>query len=159
MILVALGSNIAGPWGSPRETVLQAQQELNHFPLRLRQASNLFITRPFGLLNQPDFVNAVAAIETALSPAALLRKLQWIERVAGRKRGRKWGPRTLDLDLLDYHGQLYHQKGLVQKALVLPHPGIVHRLFVLQPLREVAPEWRHPILHRTAQDFINALKR
>ena len=158
MILVALGSNITGPWGNPRETVTHAIKELNNFPLRLRGASQLLITKPFGVVNQPDFVNAVAFIDTALSPEALLRKLHMIERAAGRKRGRRWGPRTLDLDLLDYHGLQRHQRGPVQKALVLPHPGIVERIFVLQPLQEVAPNWKHPTLRKTAGELARAIR-
>ena len=159
MILVALGSNIAGPWGNPHETVLHALRELNHFPLRLRRASNVLSTKPFGVTNQPDFVNAVAVIETALSPHVLMRKLHMIERAAGRKRGRRWGPRTLDIDLLDYHGLHSAQKGLVQKALVLPHPGIPKRHFVLQPIQEVAPEWKHPTLKKTAAEMTRNLAR
>ena len=159
MILLALGSNIPGPWGSPHETILQALGELNRFPLRLKNASPLLITKPFGMLNQPDFVNAVAVIETCLPPQILLRKLHMIERAAGRKRRRRWGPRTLDIDLLDYHGQLCDQKGLVQKALVLPHPGIPQRRFVLQPLQQVVPKWKHPTLRRNAAEMIRNLGR
>ena len=158
MILVALGSNIAGPWGSPRETVAHALKELNYFPLRLRRASQLLITKPFGVVNQPDFVNAAALIDTALSPEALLRKLHMIERAAGRKRGRRWGPRTLDLDLLDYHSLQRQQLGTVQKALVLPHPGIAERIFVLQPLQEVAPNWKHPTLRKTADELARLVR-
>ena len=159
MILVALGSNIAGPWGSPRKTFVHALDELNRFPLRLRNASSLLVTKPFGLTTQPDFVNAVAIIETALSPHALMRKLHMIERKAGRKRGRRWGPRTLDLDLLDYHGQISQQKNWAQIALTLPHPGIAKRDFVLRPIQEIAPKWRHPTLFRTAQEMLRALMR
>ena len=159
MILVALGSNIAGPWGSPREAVLHALQELNRFPLRLRRASSLLITKPFGMINQPDFVNAVAVIDTSMPPDVLMRKLQVIERAAGRKRGRRWGPRTLDIDILDYHGQLRDQKGPIQKALVLPHPGISQRSFVLLPLQEVAPKWQHPTLRRNAVAMLRHLSR
>ena len=159
MILVALGSNIAGPWGTPHETIARALKELNRFPLRLRRASQLLITKPFGVVNQPDFVNAVASIDTALPPEALLRKLHRLERAAGRKRGRRWGPRTLDLDLLDYHGLQHHQKGTVQKALVLPHPGIAERIFVVQPLQEVAPNWKHPTLRKTAAELARSIRR
>ncbi len=157
MILVALGSNIAGPWGSPCETVQQALRELNRFPLRVRSTSSLLITKPFGVTNQPDFVNAVAIIETCLPPYVLLRKLHMIERVAGRKRGRKWGPRTLDVDLLDYHAQKIHHKAKMQKTLVLPHPGIQNRTFVLLPLQEVAPNWKHPTLRRSASQMLQHL--
>ena len=67
MILVALGSNIAGPWGNPHETLLHALDELNRFPLRVRNVSTLLVTKPFGLTNQPDFVNAVAEVKTAFA--------------------------------------------------------------------------------------------
>jgi 2-amino-4-hydroxy-6-hydroxymethyldihydropteridine diphosphokinase len=157
MILVALGSNQSGPWGNPEQTVKRALAELNNGPIKVKRASTLIQTVPFGVLNQPNFVNAVALIETALSPHTLLRRLHMIERQAGRKRGRRWGPRTLDLDLLDYHGLQMKQKSEVQKALVLPHPGIAERVFVLEPIAELAPRWKHPVNHKTAASMIRKL--
>jgi 2-amino-4-hydroxy-6-hydroxymethyldihydropteridine diphosphokinase len=157
MILVALGSNQSGPWGTPEQTVKRAMLELNSGPIKLKIASSLIQTAPFGIINQPSFVNAVACIETALSPHALLRRLHMIERTAGRRRGRRWGPRTLDLDLIDYNSQQITQKGLLQKALVLPHPGIALRLFVLEPIAEIAPRWKHPVNHKTAVSMIQKL--
>jgi 2-amino-4-hydroxy-6-hydroxymethyldihydropteridine diphosphokinase len=145
MILVGLGSNVAGPWGSPRATVMQALRELDHGGTRLVAASTLVETSPFGKINQPSFVNAVARITTAMPPEALMLHLHDIERRAGRRRRLRWGPRTLDLDLLDYHG-------LVRRGrLMLPHPGIAERDFVLGPLREIAPHWRHPVTKRNAE--------
>ncbi|MDE2384272.1 MAG: 2-amino-4-hydroxy-6-hydroxymethyldihydropteridine diphosphokinase [Alphaproteobacteria bacterium] len=158
MILVALGSNLSGPWGTPRETVLRALEELNRFPLRCVKASGLMATKPFGVTNQPDFINAVALVETALPPESLLRKLHMIEKAAGRKRRRRWGPRTLDLDLIAYHDLRRRQRGLVQKALVIPHPGIAARDFVLKPLAEVAPLWKHPQSRQTAAQMLAALR-
>jgi 2-amino-4-hydroxy-6-hydroxymethyldihydropteridine diphosphokinase len=157
MILVALGSNQSGPWGNPEQTVKRALAELNTGPVKMKRASTLIQTAPFGVLNQPNFVNAVALIETALSPHTLLRRLHMIERQAGRKRGRRWGPRTLDLDLLDYHGLQMKQKGQVQKTLVLPHPGIAERFFVLEPIAEIAPRWKHSVNHKTAASMIQKL--
>ena len=157
MILVALGSNQSGPWGNPEQTVKRALAELNSGPVKVKHASTLIQTAPFGVVNQPNFVNGVALIETALAPHTLLRRLHMIERLAGRKRGRRWGPRTLDLDLLDYHGLQMKQKGQVQKALVLPHPGIAERLFVLEPIAEIAPRWKHPVNHKTAASMIQKL--
>ncbi|MBG1231668.1 2-amino-4-hydroxy-6-hydroxymethyldihydropteridine diphosphokinase [Aestuariivirga litoralis] len=147
MILVALGSNMTGPWGTPHQTVTRALAELNTFPLRLKAASTLLVTKPFGVLNQPDFVNAAAWIETALPPETLLRKLHEIEKRAGRKRRRRWGPRTLDLDLLDYNGQIKRKPSDMPKALILPHPGLAARRFVLEPVAEIAPRWKHPQRH------------
>ncbi len=157
MILVALGSNISGPWGNPRQTVEKAVAALNQFPLRLIIVSTLIETAPFGNKNQPHFVNAVAIIQTALAPENLLRRLHMIERAAGRRRAKRWGPRTLDLDVIDYHGLIKLQRGQHQKALVLPHPGISERSFVLEPIAEIAPRWRHPVTNQSAKVMIHKL--
>lgn len=141
MILVALGSNRNGPWGNPKETVARALQMLNRGGLKLKRASRLLQSSPFGRFDQPAFVNAVAEIETAMDPAALMQKLHNIERMAGRRRTIRWGPRTLDLDLLDYHGLVR----LEPSRPILPHPGIKVRIFVLAPILEIAPRWRHPV--------------
>ena len=126
MILIAIGSNISGPWGTPQQSVRHALLVLNQDSLKLVEASRLLLTAPFGKPNQPPFVNAVARIETHLPPLALLLKLHAIERLAGRRRAVRWGPRTLDLDIVDYHG-LIKSSG----TLILPHPGIAERIFVL----------------------------
>ena len=157
MILVALGSNQTGPWGTPEETIQRAISNLNTGPIKLEGASTLIKTQAYGVTNQPDFVNAVVSVKTALSPQALMRRLHMIERSAGRKRGRRWGPRTLDLDLLDYHGRRIKQEGRVQRALTLPHPGIAERLFVLLPISEIATSWKHPVNHKTAMAMIQRL--
>ena len=155
MVLIGLGSNISGPWGNPRQTVEKALRALNQFPLRLVKASTLLATKPFGNKNQPDFINAVAVIDTALSPIALLSRLHEIERRAGRKRGRRWGPRTLDLDILDYKSRVLEPKGRGRAALRLPHEGIAKRDFVVLPIAEIAPHWKHPTLHKTAAEMIH----
>ena len=153
MILIALGSNISGPWGSPEQSVQHAMQALNRDGLKLVGASRLLLTAPFGKPNQPPFVNAVARIETHLPPLALLQKLHAIERMAGRRRATRWGPRTLDLDIVDY-------RGLIQSSgkLILPHPGIPERIFVLKPIAELVEEWRHPANHLSAQEMLRRLK-
>ncbi len=111
--------------------------ELDQLPLtRRRRASSLYATRPVGPADQPDFINAVAQLETRLSPLALLDQLQALEQRHGRVRERRWGPRTLDLDLL-----LFDDRRLVTPRLTLPHPEMVKRAFVLVPLAEIAPAW------------------
>ncbi len=157
MILVALGSNISGPWGTPRQAVERALVELNRWPLALVKASTLIETEPFGNKNQPNFVNAVAIIKTSLAAENLIGRLHMIERTAGRRRAKRWGPRTLDLDIIDYHSLIKTQRGQHQKALVLPHPGIAERSFVLEPIMEIAPLWRHPLTHNTAKVMIRKL--
>lgn len=153
MILIALGSNQHGPWGDPRQAVERALAALNSGGIRLKRASRLLVSAPFGRTGQPPFVNAVAEVETALPPKVLLARLHLIERRAGRRRGLRWGPRTLDLDLIDHHG-------LVCRAParpVLPHPGVAERIFVLAPIAEIAPRWRHPVSRRTAATLLRAL--
>jgi 2-amino-4-hydroxy-6-hydroxymethyldihydropteridine diphosphokinase len=145
MILIGLGSNVDGPWGSPRETVTRALRELDSNGTRLVIASRLVETTPFGKVNQPTFVNVVAEITTAMPPETLLHHLHDIERRAGRRRRLRWGPRTLDLDLLDYHGLICRGR------LKLPHPGIPERDFWLTPLLEIVPQWRHPVSRLSAQ--------
>jgi 2-amino-4-hydroxy-6-hydroxymethyldihydropteridine diphosphokinase len=152
MIILALGSNIAGPWGSPREAVERALLQLKIAPLRMIRSSSLIETAPFGNLDQPSFVNAVANIKTKLEPIALLSHLHTIEKAAGRERIEHWGPRTLDLDILDYNGLVINLP-----TLTLPHPGIAERNFVLQPLNQIAPTWRHPLTQETAASMIQKL--
>ena len=152
MILIALGSNSDGPWGNPRDTIAEALRRLNASGMRLKRASSLLVTAPFGVTDQPDFVNAVAEVETALPPEALLTRLHEIEHLAGRLRTERWGPRTLDLDLIDYHGLIRRDA-----PPVLPHPGIAARIFVLAPIAEIAPHWRHPETHLTAAEMLQRL--
>ena len=153
MILVALGSNRTGPWGTPRETVERALLALNRDPLKLEGASRLMMSKPLGPIEQPPFVNAVAMIATQLTPQALMGKLHEIESSAGRRRNLRWGPRTLDLDLLDYHGVIQNDPG----SLILPHPGIAARIFVLKPIVELAPTWIHPVLKESAAALLGKL--
>lgn len=150
MILVALGSNIEGPWGLPRQTLLRAIVEMQARGISVIAQSTLIETLPMGPPNQPNYVNAVVVVRTAKSADSLMRTLHAIERRAGRVRRLRWGPRTLDLDLLDYHGAIRKPPAMASKQLVLPHPGIAHRGFVLGPIAEIAPRWRHPLTRQTA---------
>jgi 2-amino-4-hydroxy-6-hydroxymethyldihydropteridine diphosphokinase len=158
VILVGLGSNLDGPWGTPEQAVRRALAHLDIGPIKLVTVSPLMITAPFGVINQPNFVNAVAELATHLSPDALLRRLHMIEHEAGRQRRRRWGPRTLDLDLLDYHGIVRAKRTPSIKPLVLPHPGIAERLFVLEPINAIAPHWKHPLTLQKAALTIRQLK-
>ena len=130
---VGLGSNLH----MPARQIDDAFGLLAELPAtRLVRRSSLYRSSPLGGIEQPDFVNAAAALLTTLEPADLLAKLQEIERRQGRERdGTHWGPRVLDLDLLVYGREIIDQPGLT-----VPHPGIAERNFVLLPLGEIAPE-------------------
>jgi len=130
---VALGSNL----GDSNQHLLDAIAALAALPdTTLVGRSRIYRTAPWGKLDQPEFLNAVVALETLLEPHDLLDALLNIERAAGRERnGERWGPRTLDLDLLHVAG-----KTVSSARLTLPHPHIAERAFVLLPLHDVAPE-------------------
>lgn len=133
---VALGANL----GDPAATVLAAFAALANLPeSRVTHGSSLYRTAPVGLTDQPEFVNAVAELETTLAPEALLEALFDIEERFGRIRAEKNGPRTLDLDLL-----LYNDQFIDLPSLTLPHPRLHLRAFVLQPLAEIAPQLAIP---------------
>jgi 2-amino-4-hydroxy-6-hydroxymethyldihydropteridine diphosphokinase len=134
---VALGSNL----GDSQQQLLDAIEALAGLPdTRLLARSRFYRTPPWGMLNQPDFLNAVVVLETPLLPHDLLDALLGIERDAGRERGgERWGPRTLDLDLLHVDG-----KTVSDERLTLPHPHIAERAFVLLPLSELSPDLEIP---------------
>ncbi len=131
MILVGLGSNLGD-----RETQLQqALQRLEEkHDLCVAAVSNIYETKPVGDMEQPDFLNMVALLETELTPLALLQQCLAVETDMGRVRTRRWGPRVIDIDLL-----VYHENEMNTPHLILPHPEIVNRGFVLIPLNDVAP--------------------
>jgi 2-amino-4-hydroxy-6-hydroxymethyldihydropteridine diphosphokinase len=131
-VWIGLGSNL----NDPETRIRTALDDLRHLErCTLRAASALYRSPPMGPADQPDYINAVARLATGLSPEALLDALQAIEQRHGRTRGRRWGPRTLDLDLL-----LYAQAVIATPRLRVPHPGIAVRNFVLYPLAELDPD-------------------
>jgi len=133
---LGLGSNL----GDRRGNLRQAVELLAQVPgVVVRRRSSLYENPPVGYEAQPDFLNAVVEIETSLSPRALLEALQAIENRLGRERTIRWGPRTMDLDLLLFEGVRLDEEGLT-----LPHPRLCERAFVLVPLAELAPDWPLP---------------
>ena len=159
-ILIGMGANYPGPWGAPSQTIDRALRELDGQGVWLRAVSNFYETAAVGRAGQPAYVNAVALVETAMPPEALLRRLKQIERGSGRRGGSPWGPRTLDLDILDFKGRVQNWQGSAPqfaragpRPLVLPHPWIEKRPFVLRPLLDVAPDWRHPVTRIAAQEL------
>ena len=145
---IGIGSNLQGP----AKQIENATDLLANIPrTRLVSVSSKYRSAPFGGVEQPDFVNAVAAVLTRLAPLELLAALQDIEICQGRERHEtRWGPRVLDLDLLVYSDQEVDEPGLT-----IPHPGIGERNFVLLPLGEIAPELVIPGLGRVAGIPVN----
>lgn len=129
---VAMGSNLS----QPVQMVQTAMAELARLPTtRLLQRSSLYQAKPWGPQNQPDFINAVALLETDLFAAQLLEYLSALERQLGRIPSERWGPRVIDLDIL-----LYGDMIMKSDKISIPHPGIYQREFVLFPLAEIAPD-------------------
>lgn len=138
-VVVALGANLPGAWASPVEALDQALHSLEGAGLRVIARSSWWRSAAWPDPAQPDYINAVALVETGLDPAAVLAALHVIERAFGRERGGRNAARVLDLDLIA-HGRTV----VDTPAVVLPHPRAAERLFVMGPLAEIAPDWRMP---------------
>jgi len=135
-VFLGLGSNL----GDREANIREALDRLARHPgIRLERVSSYYETAPIGFTEQPDFVNAVALIETELEPADLLHIVVGIENDMGRVRSQRWGPRVIDIDLL-----LYNNTEADTPELTLPHPRMMERAFVMAPLAEIAPDLELP---------------
>ncbi len=145
-VILALGGNLTGRWGSPADAMTQAIDELGRHGVHVIGRSGVYRSAALGGGRQPAFLNAVILVRSTLPPAGLLRLLKRLERAAGRRAGRRWGPRPLDLDIIDFRGArlCWSARPGRRSSLTLPHPEAHKRRFVLQPLLDVAPHWRHP---------------
>lgn len=137
---VALGTNL----GSLKENLDDALKRLAEKGLKITKVSTYIDTDPYGVTDQPRFLNAACEVQTELSAQALLKMLLETELEMGRVRLRHWGERVIDLDLIFYGDEIINEPNLI-----VPHPDMQNRDFVLRPLAEIAPQKQHPLLHKT----------
>ncbi len=148
-VYLSMGSNM----GEREKYIADAIDALQKHPqIEVEKVSELLVTKPYGDVEQEDFVNGALKIRTLLSPEELLEELHRIEAAADRKRLVHWGPRTLDLDIVFYDKLVYESDDLI-----IPHVDMENRYFVLKPLSELAPNYRHPILQKTVSGLLQAL--
>ena len=172
IVLVALGANLPSVAGSPQDTLLASLRDLDGDGLSLKGVSNCYKTPCFPAGAGPDYINAAASLTTSLDADAILTRLHKIESSYGRTRDERWGARGLDLDLLAYGDSILPDRAsymhwhdlspeLQAKAapdrLVLPHPRIQDRGFVLVPLNDVAPDWVHPVHNLSVATLLDNL--
>lgn len=154
MIFIGIGANLSSSrFGSPRRVCEEALKEIEKQGIEIKGMSGWYRSQPVPVSDQPWYINGVCAVETALSPQDLLARLHAIEEKFGRVRKIRNEARIIDLDLLAYDNEVSKEG----ESLVLPHPRMHERAFVMLPLVEIAPAWRHPVSGLSGQELIGAL--
>lgn len=168
---IALGSNVTSCIGGPAESVNAAMQRIESDSCEIFLRSRKFSTPAHPEGSGPDFVNAAIGVRTSMPPNIVLKHLHDIEEAMGRVREERWGPRVIDLDLLAYGDQvlpdlethqmwrdlsLEEQMARAPDRLILPHPRLQERAFVLAPLADIAADWMHPVLNKSVQELLEA---
>ena len=152
MILIALGANLPSRFGSPEQTLKEAMAALTRQGLIVRGSSSVWVSAPVPASDQPWYRNAVVSVECAHDPIEIFHILKAIEKDFGRVDRERNAARVLDLDLI-----AYHQKIIETDALIVPHPRMRQRDFVLKPLRQVAPDWIDPLTGQSVDALLDAL--
>jgi len=148
-VFLGLGSNI----GKKRKNLINAIRLLkSHKKIELKEISKFYLSPPYGFEEQESFINCVVEIYTELPPHELLKILKNMEKKLGRKPTFRWGPRVIDIDILFYDNIILNDKNLV-----IPHPDIKNRAFVLVPMAEIDSEFIHPVLEKTVHELMNEL--
>lgn len=145
---IGIGSNL----GNRADNCIRAIKTLKEKGLKILRRSSMIETEPWGVKEQPRFINMAIAIETDLSPEELLHLLKQVEVELGRTPGPRWSPRVIDLDIL-----FYNDTTIKTQTLEIPHPGTYDRDFVLKPLSEIAPDKVHPVLKKSIKDILSKI--
>ncbi len=148
-VYISIGSNL----GNRKQNIRKALEKLSSSGI-IKKCSRPYRTLPYGPVKQPDFINMAVQFETALQPQALLIKLQEIEKELGRVKTVRWGERTIDLDII-----FFDEAVIEEKTLIIPHPDMHRRLFVLRPLMDICPDFIHPVLKKDIRTLYRVLKQ
>ncbi len=149
MILIGLGANLDGIYGSPEECLKACSKLLSDKGVHISRSSNIWKSAPVPVSDQPWYCNAVCSVDTDLSPHDLLQALASVENDIGRKRGEENAARVIDLDILVYNDEIINET-----RLKVPHPSMHERAFVLFPLQEISSNWVHPTIDKSVDSMI-----
>ena len=145
LVYLSLGSNLGQRKKNIKKAIVFLRGDSRFQVIKI---SSFYETQPEGFKNQPKFINLCLKIRTDFSPGRLLKFLKDTEKRLGRKKGKRWGPRVIDIDILFYNKKVINRKGLI-----IPHPGLEERIFVLKPLAEISPAFHHPGLGLTIREL------